>query len=893
MKNKPQVILDLERKLNKKNIIHRLDEDGEIISLNLNKILFTDLSIIDYEIENLSQLKFLSLRNNAIEFIDGLFKLTNLESLDLSDNQIENINGLSTLINLKNLDLSNNKISNILTLSNLINLKDLDLSNNKIEYIPPKLFEKTRIQNLNLERNQLKNIEFIKPLKNLKSLDISANQINNIDEIISIRDPKFLDFTYNNISNLSICVLKNSKFKNLSYEKNLSYSALNLFGNPLDESLLKKIGELNGEIFDDLKIADRILLLKYLESNEKGTIKIEEAKMVLLGEPRAGKTTLQKYLMGLEVVENEPSTPDIQISAWKPFVKDISREDRKNIKINLWDFGGQEIQYSLHKLFMTTDTLYIIVLDSTKDQSPQKYLEFLENYAPNAPFIIINNYGDAPTSNTFKIDENYLRETYNGRNEKLPVLKKIFHRVSVLKAAKNDPSWRKIMNEVEETIKTELLQLENLNKEFPTEYLNVKQAVEAEYTKPDKHYITMSYYRERCRELQITDEEDLRIAILLYLNQIGVLRYFKDSPITDRHILNPKWLIDGAYSLIIDEETQLNQGVLGKDQALRILKKSNKFKFFDDEAVFIFKTMNFYGLLHYEEKEDKIYIPIRFGSNQPIALHEFYEQGQHFVFEFKGDIPEDVMPTLIVRHFSEVRNRHYWSKGAVFTNGEVRILAKHEDRSIHFYIIGKYHQTYFGILRNALIKTLNLLPGLLYDEMVDFEFEGKKIRAKYEDLIIVLNENWGDYRNYATKTKIDVNQIIQILGGYFSIRQIEQITNVTNNNFYGDFNDNRYQQITIIQELNSLVQVVQNADDRKALVEINSEIKILNETKEVKKKESLGKNLLSKIKQLSTDSFDDVVKDKLKELFPKIVEKGIDWIEKVDLDGIMQIFGGI
>ena len=251
------------------------------------------------------------------------------------------------------------------------------------------------------------------------------------------------------------------------------------------------------------------------------------------------------------------------------------------------------------------------------------------------------------------------------------------------------------------------------------------------------------------------------------------------------------------------------------------------------------------------------------------------------------------MPTLIVRHFSEVRNRHYWSKGAVFTNGEVRILAKHEDRSIHFYIIGKYHQTYFGILRNALIKTLNLLPGLLYDEMVDFEFEGKKIRAKYEDLIIVLNENWGDYRNYATKTKIDVNQIIQILGGYFSIRQIEQITNVTNNNFYGDFNDNRYQQITIIQELNSLVQVVQNADDRKALVEINSEIKILNETKEVKKKESLGKNLLSKIKQLSTDSFDDVVKDKLKELFPKIVEKGIDWIEKVDLDGIMQIFGGI
>ena len=813
MNEKPQVILDLEKKQN--IVIHR------------------------WEIDNNNDIKYLWLFINDVLTFQGLSDLKTLKILKLNRNRLTDISFLSFLTNLVELDLSENEISDIAPLTHLKKLITLNISNNRISNILY-LAQLSNLNSLKLNHNYLSNIDYLVNLQKLNSLDITQNQISEIT-------PQLVNLIKNNFLNIH--------FDNL----NLPYS-LSLYGNPLDSEVIKAI-----------KSDGKKGLLKYLEAKDRSTIRIPEAKMVLLGEPRAGKTTLQKYLMGLPINEKEESTPDIQISSWKPF--DNNSEDKnKDIKINLWDFGGQEIQYSLHKLFMTEDTLYIIVLDSTKDQGPLKYLKFLENYAPNSPFIIINNYGDAPTSNTLKIDENYLRENYTGKDG-MPILKAIFNRVSILKAAKLDPSFRKIMDDVEVTIKSELLNLKNLNKEFPKEYQLVKSAIEQEYSKPDKHYITMSYYRERCSELQITDDEELRIAILLYLNQIGVLRYFKDSPVTDRHILNPKWLIDGAYSFIIDEETQLNQGVLSKEQALRILKKSNKFKFFDDEAVYIFKTMNFYGLLYYEEKEDKIYIPIRFGSNQPITLHEFYEQGQHFVFEFKGDIPEDIMPTLIVRHFSEIKNRHYWSKGAVFTNGEVKILVKIEDRSIHFYIIGKYHQTYFGVLRNTLIKILDLLPGLLYSEMVDFEFEDKKIRARYEDLIIVLNENWGDYRDYATKTKIDGSQIIKILGGYFSSGQIGQITNVTNNNFYGNYNDNRHQQITIIHELNSLVQSTQNIDDRDALEEIRSEIQLLNQTKDSEKRGSLGKKLISKIKQLSNDSLDDIVKDKLKRTFPKNCRK--------------------
>jgi len=944
MSEKPQVILDLELEINVEIRYFELNENGEITNLDLSfaKIenleplnRLTHLSSLDLSHTNIKDIAFLkvvenltnlNLGGNQISNISPLSKLNNLSSINLSENQISDIspilklnnlsdlylfgnqisdiNPLSKLNNLSSLHLGGNQISDISPLSRLNNLSILYLGGNQISDISP-LSRLNNLSNLYLGKNQISDTSPLSRLNNLSDLYLFGNQISDTSPLLKLNNLSSLNLSDNQISDISplsgltnllnlnlnrnqisdisplLKLLKISKSKDIVFKEEHSESSLNLYGNPLDQ-----------EVINAIKSGGKEALIKYLESKERGTIRIPEAKMVLLGEPRAGKTTLQKYLMGLPIDENEESTPDIQISSWKPFESDLE-DKNKDIKINLWDFGGQEIQYSLHKLFMTEDTLYIIVLDSTKDQSPLKYLKFLENYAPNSPFIIINNYGDAPTSNTLKIDENYLRENYNGK-EGMPILKAIFNRVSILKAAKLEPSFRKIMEEVEATIKNELLNLKNPNKEFPKEYQLVKSAIEQEYGKPDKHYITMSYYRELCKSLKITDDEELRKAILGYLNEIGVLRYFKDSPITDRHILNPKWLIDGAYSLIIDDETANNFGVLTKTQAINILKRSKKgFKFEEDESEFIFKTMKFYGLLYSDEIEQKVYIPLRFNSLQPTKLLDFYEKGKHFVFEFKSDIPEEIISNLIVKHFEEIAQHYYWSKGAIFEENNVRVLIKVEDRNIHFYVQGRFHQSYFENLRRTLLKSLKLLPGLKYEEIVEFELNEKKIRVVYEYLVDVLTDKLGHYYDHATKTKINKNEIVQILGGYFSTTQIEQITNVTNNNFYGDFNDNRFQQITIINELNSLVQLAPNVDDRKALEGIRADIELLSQTKDVEKKGNLGKKLLGKIKKLSIDSMDDVVKDKLKELFPKIIEKGIDWIEKVDFDGIIQIFGGI
>jgi hypothetical protein len=297
-------------------------------------------------------------------------------------------------------------------------------------------------------------------------------------------------------------------------------------------------------------------------------------------------------------------------------------------------------------------------------------------------------------------------------------------------------------------------------------------------------------------------------------------------------------------------------------------------------------------LLHSDETEQKVYIPLRFNSLQPTTLSDFYENGKHFVFEFKSDIPEEIISNLIVKHFEEISQHYYWSKGAVFKENKVRILVKVEDRNIHFYIQGEFHQNYFENLRRTLKKSLERLPGLSFEEKVEFEFEGKKFKVMYEYLVDVFTDKLGHYYDHPTKTRIYEKDIIKILGGYFSESELSHVTNVTNN-IHLEFNDNRFQTITIIQELNALTQIASNPEDRKLLEALQSDLEVFRKEKQPEKKLSFGKKLIEKVKKLSTDVVEDEIKEGLKELFPKIIEKGIDWATSLDLDGIMQIFGGI
>ena len=79
----------------------------------------------------------------------------------------------------------------------------------------------------------------------------------------------------------------------------------------------------------------------FRQLEEEGEDYLHEAKMLIVGEPGAGKTTLAKKIenRSYKLLKKEKSTEGIDITQWM-----FNMEKGKPFRINIWDFGGQEIQ---------------------------------------------------------------------------------------------------------------------------------------------------------------------------------------------------------------------------------------------------------------------------------------------------------------------------------------------------------------------------------------------------------------------------------------------------------------------------------------------------------------------------------------------------------------------
>ncbi len=76
-------------------------------------------------------------RNNKINNVESISKMSNLIELEISDSEIKDISSLSQLGNLQVLNLEENYISDISPLSTLTNLHEINLGANEIFDVRP------------------------------------------------------------------------------------------------------------------------------------------------------------------------------------------------------------------------------------------------------------------------------------------------------------------------------------------------------------------------------------------------------------------------------------------------------------------------------------------------------------------------------------------------------------------------------------------------------------------------------------------------------------------------------------------------------------------------------------------------------------------------------------
>ncbi|MGR3304262.1 MAG: COR domain-containing protein [Candidatus Scalindua sp.] len=591
-----------------------LNQDGQVTGLVLCLCEIKDLNRIISPLKDLKKLTELALSENELSDISSLQNLKNLTNLDLSSNELRDISPLKNLKKLTKLILWGNRINDISSLKDLKNLTVINLGFNKLRNISS-LKELKNLTNLELIANQISDISPLKELKKLIKLRLSRNPINKLSSWITDFN---MEFRWNNGGHFD--------------------GYITFYNNPLKSPPV--------EIIEQGKEAVK----NYFDQLEKqGKDKIYEAKLMIVGEPGAGKSSLMNKLFDKDFPvpnDEQKATPGIEIRQnWE-----FSVEGKTNFKAHIWDFGGQQIQYMLHQFFLTSDCVYVLMAEKRKELANFDYwLNIINILGKNSPVIALFNEINIDSATSFIYDEKKYRELF-------PILE--LQKLDVNLSNITDGRFDVLIN----TIKDKLGGLEHIGQEVPARWVDIRTKLEERRIK--KH-ITINEYFDICSKYEINKEAD-RLLILRYFHLIGIVLHFSDDPnLCDTLFLDPNWTVDAVYAVLNNDEIKNSNGVFKQEKIDKIWSEKG---YGYNERASLLRLMlkdNFDLCYKLPGSNDEYIVPLLLSELKP----EYdWDDKLNLQFRFQYPfMPKGIVSRLIVRMHEYIKDRIEWNEGAVFS----------------------------------------------------------------------------------------------------------------------------------------------------------------------------------------------------------------------------------
>jgi hypothetical protein len=461
---------------------------------------------------------------------EEILELEFLEELQICDNKVQQFDILSNLKRLKILNAWNNEIfdaSSIFTLKKLIGL---GLTGNKIKSIEG-IDNLANLQVLMLYGNKISDISAIKNLKNIGVLILDENNIENLDAIKFLPKLKRISLSYNKIRDLSPLLVHFKKKITISLKGNfIDSDGIFINQNPLEHPPISIVEQ-----------GTEAILTYFRNLEEQGEGKLNEAKLIIVGEPEAGKTSLMKKLLDptYTIPQPELSTLGIQVrEGWQfPLPDDIGT----TFSANIWDFGGQEIQYMTHQFFLTAGAVYVLVSANDRKETTANFPYwfkaihlFGEENGIYSPVLVVQNDKNGQFIPQF--DATHYAQRY-------PELSISTRTVNL---GKDDADFQALRAKIQ----TLLTQLPHVNDVRPARWNDIRTTLRKRAKK--QHHINFAEYAAICQQQEVKDEAS-QLLLSSYLHRLGSLLHFVDDPtLHDFIILNPQWAVDAVYSVLND-----------------------------------------------------------------------------------------------------------------------------------------------------------------------------------------------------------------------------------------------------------------------------------------------------------------------------------------------------
>jgi internalin A len=683
--------------------------DLKVLFLERNQI--ADIPVAGWLLlGQLTKLRVFSVGRNIIsipeEGWEALGRLANLGVLSLYSNKIERISAagwdaLSRLARLDDLYLDGNEIGDIPTegwqaLGRLANLETLGLSDIGLTSVPAEGWEAlsrlVKLETLALSLNKIGGIptegwEVLGGLANMKELWLGGNEITTIpakgwEALSQLAKLEDLDLSRNRISDIPLeGWVARGAFPNLQ--------KLDLSDNPLPEDLLAAASRGPKSLFE------------YLEAASLRAAHPRTVKLMLLGEPASGKTTLVEALNGnpKPCDPNRPETVGVDIHR----IEKKSPQDGRPLYLSTWDFAGQHMEYATHQFFLKSGAVYLILwkarLGSDYGQRDLWYwLELLKMRVKDPEFLLVTTHtGSTPAGLN-------LREVYAS----YPGCKGHFEvelsdgtgvaalEAKILELALASPSMKAI---------------------WPAPWLAVRDAIRD--LRAESPYVPAETFWRVCAKHEVADAR-AQSELADQLDKLGEIVYYASDPLSRLVILDPTWVTELVAKVVRDKTVRDQGGTLNSADLDRIWGDlpsavRDHLENLMDEYDLVYKTA-----VHQHTQSSIVVEAL------PPAPDEIQ------ILDIAGTRPQAEMiygfPTM-VRHlppgvptWAFARSRRYmkpgtgpWRNAARFedadTNSEAVVFSSEANREVRLRVAADYPPYFFGVLDSILRDTFKRYPG--------------------------------------------------------------------------------------------------------------------------------------------------------------------------------------
>jgi internalin A len=275
-------------------------------------------------------------------------------------------------------------VSDLSPVAGLVQLQQLYCFSTQVSDLSP-VAGLVRLQVLNCSSTPVSDLSPVAGLVQLQLLSCSSTQVSDLSPVAGLVHLQILDFGSTQVSDLSPIlpmIKKGRSVKLTRHEGDIRVKDCPLVCPPIEivaqgnEAIIRYLEEIQAAKPEDLR-------------------NLNEAKLILIGQPRAGKTSLRYKLCDTERILPKPDLTtrgiDIEFQSFN-FTDEHKKE--QTFKYHIWDFGGQQIYHATHRFFLTKRTIYIAVVDTDvndKQNDLDYWLHMIDLLGDGSPVLLVQN----------------------------------------------------------------------------------------------------------------------------------------------------------------------------------------------------------------------------------------------------------------------------------------------------------------------------------------------------------------------------------------------------------------------------------------------------------------------------------------------------------------------